>query len=116
MEARNSRSAGISSTIASTVPTAMITTGVARVEREVVAREQAHGAGVAHGDAADAVELALEDPRRVAEACVGERRLHRGRAGRRRSGPDERALVCVEAVEPVGRRAGQTADPPRATS
>src|SRR3954447_24980773 len=90
--------------------------GVARVEREVVAREEPHGSAVAHGDAADAVELALEDPRRVAEARVGERRLHRGGAGRGRSGPHERALVRIQPVEPVGRRAGHAVDPSRATS
>src|SRR5919199_4103704 len=40
---------------------------VAAVEREVVARQQPHAAAVADRDAADAVELALEDPRGVAE-------------------------------------------------
>src|SRR3954452_3542173 len=61
--------------------------GVAPVERQVVAREQPDGATVAHGDAANAVELALEDPLGVAEALARQRRLHRGLAGRRRAGP-----------------------------
>src|SRR4051794_9983257 len=46
--------------------------GIAAVERQIVAREQPDARARPDRDAADAVELALEDPVRVAEALVGQ--------------------------------------------
>ena len=46
-------------------------------QRQLVAREQAHGWAVFEGEHADAVELALERPGRIGEAGVGERGRHR---------------------------------------
>src|SRR5918999_3813222 len=48
-----------------------------RVEAEVVAREQPHARFCLDGDAADAVELAFEDPAGVGEPLLGQHRLHR---------------------------------------
>ena len=79
--------------------------GKARVEAQVVAREQAHLAVALDRDAADAVELSFEQPGRVGEALLGQDGLHRLDALRQRGRAQQRALVAGEPREGVtGRR------------
>ena len=56
-------------------------------------------AAVPHGDAADAVELALEDPGRIAEAGIRELGPHGVGARRRRARVQQRPLVVFEKIE-----------------
>ena len=46
-------------------------------QRQAVARPQLHPAAALEGEHADAIELALEGPRRIGEPVGGERRRHR---------------------------------------
>jgi hypothetical protein len=72
---------------------------IARVLRKVVAREHAHGVTVADRQTTHTVELALEDPVRIAESLIGEYGLHDGRVIRRCGGRDQFTLRRGETVK-----------------
>ena len=75
--------------------------GKARIEAQVVSREQAHLAVAFDRDAADAIELSFEQPGRVGEALLGQDGFHRLDALRQRGRAQQPALVAGEPREGV---------------
>ena len=79
--------------------------GKARIEAQIVSREETHLAVALDRYAADAVELSFEQPGRVGEALLGQDGFHRLDALRQRGRAQQPALIGGEPREGVtGRR------------